>query len=70
MARRNSGKMNGERFLGNIHTMEVHDLDNEKPQCQIDTIIGAGNETPFHTLQAAKAAGYDNGHWCIGGSTR
>lgn len=29
MARRYEGNMNGERYLGNINTMEVHDLDKE-----------------------------------------
>lgn len=72
MARRWKGNMNGEQFLGNSSSskMEVHDLDREKPQCQIDEIIRAGNDRPFETLQEAKAAGFDNGHWCIGDSER
>lgn len=70
MARRNRGNMNGERYLGNSNTMEVHDLDNEQANCQIDEIIDAGHDVPFNNLADAKAQGYDNGHWCIGGSTR
>ena len=62
--------MNGERFLGNRNTIEVHDLENEKSQCQIDEIIAAGHDVPFKTLQAAKNTGYDNGHWCLGSSRR
>lgn len=64
--------MNGERYLGNSSPskMEVHDLDNEKPQCQIDEIIRAGNDRPFTTLAAAHAAGYDNCAYCLGGSQR
>lgn len=70
MARRRSGNMKGERYLGNTNTKEVHDLDNEKALCQIDEIIAAGHDRPFNTLQDATAAGFDKGHYCIGGSTR
>lgn len=73
MARRFRGHMNGERYLGNMNNMEVHDLDNEKTganQCQIDEIINAGNDRPYNSLSAAHAAGHDNCAWCIGGSTR
>ena len=73
MARRYTGRMNGERYLGNVSKMEVHDLDNEKTganQCQIDEIIRAGNDRPFTTHAAARAAGYDNCVYCIGNSSR
>lgn len=70
MTRRWTGKMNGERFLGNTNTDEVHDLDNEKPHCQIDEILAAGHEKPFDTLQEALDAGYDRGAYCLGGSKR
>ncbi len=62
--------MSGERYLGNRKTNEVHDLDNEKTNCQIDEIISAGNDVPFDSLQAAKNQGHDNCAYCIGGSTR
>lgn len=72
MARRWKGNMNGERYLANASPTkrEVHDLDNEKTQCQIDEIIAAGNDRPCLSLDAAHRAGYDNCHWCLGGSTR
>ena len=70
MARRFTGRMNGERYLGNTNRMEVHDLDNENTNCQIDEIIRARNEVPFTTLSSARASGYDNCHWCIGNSRR
>lgn len=73
MARRYTGHMNGERYLGNVNKMEVHDLDNEKTganQCQINEIIRAGNDRPFATHAAARAAGYDNCAYCIGNSSR
>lgn len=58
------------RYLGNSNEKEVHDLHNEKSSCQITIIIQAGHAKPFSTLAAAHALGYDNCHWCIGGSTR
>lgn len=73
MARRYTGKMNGERYLGNKNKKEVHDLDNEKTgknECQIDEIIKAGNEEPFNYLEAAKAKSYDNCAHCLGNSKR
>lgn len=70
MARRHRGNMNGERYLGNRNKKEVHDLDNEKTNCQIDEVINAGHDVPFNTHTAARNAGYDNCYWCIGGSTR
>ena len=46
-----------KRYLGNSDPghMEVHDLKNEKPQCQIDEIIEAGNAVVFSpdTLEQA-----------------
>ena len=70
MARRYKGHMNGERYLGNTHKMEVHDLDNEKSNCQIDVIISAGHDKPFSNQATANNAGYDNCAHCLGGSNR
>jgi hypothetical protein len=61
--------MNGEQYCGNNNEMEVHDLDNEKADCQIDEIIDARHDVPFDDLESAQKDGYDNCHWCIGGST-
>lgn len=70
--RRYKGNMNGERYLANASPSkkEVHDLDNEKSQCQIDEIIQAGHDRPFQSLESAHNAGYDNCAWCIGNSKR
>ena len=61
-------------YLGNSSPskMEVHDLQNETTQCQIDKIIAAGHAVGFmpDTLEQAHSEGYDNGAYCIGGSTR
>lgn len=70
MPRRYTGRMKGERYLTNANKREVHDLDSEKVQCQIDEIIRAGNERPYNSLEAARLAGYDNCAYCIGRSTR
>jgi len=70
MSRRNSGNMSGEQFCGNQNSKEVHDLDRETKNCQIDEIIGAGHDTPFTSLESAHTDGYDNCHWCLGGSRR
>jgi hypothetical protein len=72
MARRHTGNMNGERYLANTSPTkrEVHDLDNEKINCQIDEIIRAGHDKPYTSLQAAHRDGYDNCAYCLGGSTR
>ena len=75
MARRYSGNMNGERYLANASPSkrEVHDLDNEQIgpyECQIDEIIRAKHDRPYHSLLTAHADGFDNCAYCIGGSYR
>ena len=73
MARRYSGNMNGERFLGNFNNMEVHDLDNEETAgngCQVNEIIAAGHDRPFTSVSAAHTAAYDPCDKCLTGSTR
>ncbi len=68
--RRWTGHMAGEKYLANVNTKEVHDLDNEKPVCQIDEIIRAGHDRPYNSLDSAHRDGYDNCAYCIGNSTR
>ncbi|HUN08181.1 MAG TPA: hypothetical protein PLQ56_16365 [Aggregatilineales bacterium] len=72
MPRRYAGRMRGERYLANASPskLEVHDLDNEQVQCQINEIIRAGNERPYNSLEAGRRDGYDNCAYCIGKSTR
>jgi hypothetical protein len=64
--------MNGERYLANSSASkrEVHDLDNEKINCQIDEIIAAGNDRAYNSRDVANRDGYDNCAYCIGSSTR
>ena len=70
MSRRYRGNMNGERYCGNTNEKEVHDLDNEQTNCQIDEIIDANHDKPFNSLSDAHAKEFDNCHWCLGNSTR
>lgn len=59
-----------KRYLGNTNTLEVHDTDNEKTNCQLDEILVAHRKW-YDTLASAKAdKSYDNCAWCIGSSTR
>lgn len=74
MATSITSRPSNKRFLGNSSPskLEVHDLDNETSQCQIDEIIAAGNAVVFtpDSLDQAHLEGYDNGAYCIGNSTR
>ena len=72
MARRHDYPLYESRFCGNINTKEVHDLDNEQTNCQIDEIIDAGHAKSFEPdeLEQAHEEGYDNCAYCIGGSAR
>jgi hypothetical protein len=68
MTRRNTGNMNGEKYLGNKSTKEVHDLDQEKTgknECQIDEIIAAKNDQPYTTIKAAHDDGHDDCAYCL-----
>jgi hypothetical protein len=68
--RRFKGEINGEKFIGDKNKRELHDLDNEKPLCQIDHILNAKNEIPFNFYFEAKDAGYNNCVYCLGNSKR
>ena len=59
-----------KRYLGNVNTLEVHDTNNEKSQCQLGEIL-LEHRRWYDTLRQAKSdLAYDNCHWCIGGSAR
>lgn len=57
----------GKQYLRNLDKREVHDLNNEKANCQINEIK---RSQCFDTLQQAKADGSDNCAYCLGSSTR
>jgi hypothetical protein len=68
MTKRYKGNLNGEQYLGNTSTQQVHDLENEQPRenaCQVDEIIAAGHDTPFKSLAAAHGAGYGDCDYCL-----
>jgi hypothetical protein len=73
MARRLAAPTWGRRFVGNRAPdhMEVHDLDKENANCQIDEIIQSGNAVSFmpDTLEEARRQGFDNCAYCLGHST-
>jgi hypothetical protein len=60
--------MNGERYLGNTSSKEVHDLDNEDTAtngCQINEIIAAEHDKPFASLSTATNDGYKTCDKCL-----
>lgn len=67
--RRDRWPFNGKRYIGNTNTKEVHDLDHEKPACQIDEIKDEHVRTfTPDTLEEAHRHRFDNCAHCIGGS--
>jgi hypothetical protein len=71
VARRYRSPFNGNRFIGNTNTNEVHDLDNEDRygKCNIDLIKDEHVKTfTPDTHSQAKAEGFDNCAKCIGNS--
>jgi hypothetical protein len=58
--------MNGEKYLGNTKSKEVHDLVREREQCKIDEVVYNENELPFSTLDKAHIQGYSDCRFCIG----
>lgn len=55
------------RLLGNSSSRELHDLDNEKPACDI-AAIAPDRRVYFKTAPLAKRAGYDFCGHCFGRS--
>lgn len=66
MPRRQRPPMNGAPYCGNKLTREVHNLDNEKPQCNIDRIIQTQNAVPYHSLLLAEIDNFKNCEHCMG----
>ena len=73
MARRWTGNMCGEKYLVDAVRRQVHDLDSEatgRGQCEIDAIIGAGNDRPYTAHGHARRDGNENCYWCLAASRR
>lgn len=66
MTRRHSKPLYGKRYCGNKKTRQLHDLERESFDCQINTIIVAGLAVGFNTVEEAKKAGYLTEHFCMG----
>lgn len=58
-------------YLGNTNSTEVHNLNNQQTNCQINE-IKSEHKKYFNpdTLSQAHSEGFDNCAYCIGGSTR
>jgi hypothetical protein len=54
-----------KRFLGNSSSMELHDLDNPTPGCQLRE-IRPDRHVYFDTVEAAAEQGYDFCAYCFG----
>lgn len=66
MSRRHRSPFNGKRYIGNKASghMEVHDLDREQTNCQIDE-IRTENVVTFDSVQEALNRGFDGCKWCL-----
>jgi len=56
---------NSTRFLGNAKTEELHDLENEQPNCQVDE-IRIDRRHSFDSIESAQTLGYDFCAYCFG----
>ena len=56
------------RYLGNNNTKEIHELEKQTTNCQIDEILGE-HKVWFNTLEEVKAAirneGYNGCAYCM-----
>lgn len=51
--RRYNGRMNGEKFLADAQNNLLHNLDSEKEECKIDSILLIRVELPFTSIESA-----------------
>ena len=65
MTRRWSKGMAGEKYLGNKEKKEVHNLEAEKPECNIEQIIQAEYDIAFRTIDDAHDQGYSHCPYCM-----
>ena len=67
MARREGTPLHGSRYCEDKAKKVLHDLDNEKTQCQIDEIIAAGNAVPVLLTRESRRLGYVLCEYCFNG---
>jgi hypothetical protein len=67
MPRKYKGNMNGQRYVANTspYKREVHDLDNESRNCQVDEVIRAGQDKPYESLLDAKREDFGFCAYCV-----
>lgn len=74
MAQSVNKRPRNKTYLGNNNPskMEVHNLNKETDNCQVDEIISNGNAVVFKpdTKRQAKKEGFDPCYYCMSGSTR
>lgn len=51
--RRYENSMNGEKFLADTQNNILHNLDLERKECCIDTVLTKRSELPFKSLETA-----------------
>jgi hypothetical protein len=60
----------GARYCAHKKKKQIHDLDAEATQCQIDPSIAAGEAISFQSIENAHASGYRDCPHCINGRGR
>lgn len=55
-------------FLGNTNSKELHRVQSTNGNCQLCE-IKQNHRVYFNSIAVAHSAGFDNCHWCLGGST-
>jgi hypothetical protein len=58
--------MMGERYLVDMKKKIVHDLDHETEKCQIDLIIGSGDDKAYLSILEAILKDQNRAHDCTG----
>jgi len=72
VARKYKGNMNGQRYVANTspYKREVHDLDNESRNCQIDEIIRMRQDKPYLSAKDAQREDFKQCEFCSPNATR
>ncbi len=65
LARRLYAPFFAKRYAGNSETKVLHDLDNEKRECEIDRIDSRKNVSMFEWLNTALEMGYRRCSYCM-----
>lgn len=68
MARSVAARPQRRTLLGDLRTMELHDLSNEKPRCRLDLVLAEGYAVTFSpdSLRQAHTEGFTDCPYCLG----